>query len=268
LALSASSATGWSLATADRLLQHAGFAMRTIIIGTVLLIAVGVLGYSLVPDDTASESSQATSPQSGATSAVDIHGKLDELASALQSDRQSAQDQWSRIQSQQARLQRMLADFERRLRTVEATAAAPTTDAALSGSATEGMDIDAGQVETEDVSEVDLSRWMDEILRVEYVKQDSTELATEQVLNSLETMPGVLLDAMQCGESFCRATFAHENGGQPDIDALFGGPPFEGESFTVHDPDGRVTLYFTVSGGSLEAFRSEARQVMRAGSWQ
>ena len=59
-----------------------------------------------------------------------------------------------------------------------------------------------------------------------------------------------------------------ETGEHPDIDGLFGGPPFEGESFTLQDPDGRVTLYFTLSGGSLEEFRSEARQAKQAESWQ
>ena len=246
--------------------------MRNIIIGTILGIAVAVLAYSLMPEDTASELSQATRLHSGAMSAVEIQRRLDELASALQSYQKSGQDQWDRIQAQQARLHRMQADFDRRLRTVEATDATPPAGAAISvgteaDSDTVVMNIDGEPVEIEEVSEIDLGRWMDEILRVEYVKQDSTELATEQVLNSLEKVPGVLLEAMQCGESFCRAIFAHENGGQPDVDDLFGAPPFEGESFTVNDPDGRVTLYFTSTGGSLDALRSEARQATWAESW-
>jgi hypothetical protein len=70
---------------------------------------------------------------------------------------------------------------------------------------------------------------------------------------------------MQCGESFCRATFAHENGEQPDIQGLFGEPPFVNEGFTIHEPDGRVTLYFTRPGESLEKLRSEAREAIQAG---
>lgn len=150
-----------------RLIQHSSFAMRNIIIGTILGIAVAVLAYSLMPEDTASELSQATRLHSGAMSAVEIQRRLDELASALQSYQKSGQDQWNRIQAQQARLHRMQADFDRRLRTVEATDATPPAGAAISvgteaDSDTVVMNIDGEQVEIEEVSEVDLGRWMDE----------------------------------------------------------------------------------------------------------
>lgn len=247
--------------------------MRITILVILLFVVVGMLAYSLMPDDTASESSQAMRLHSEATSAVEIQRRLDELVSALQRYQQLDQDQWNRAQSQQARLQKMLADFDRRLRTVEAADAARTSGTAMSGVAqsagnTEMVSIDAETVDSEAVSEVDLGHRMDELLRAGYSKQDSTELATEQVLKSLEKTPDVILEAMQCGDSFCRATFAQENGEHPAIDELFGGPPFEGESFTLQDADGRVTLYFTLSGGSLEEFRSEARQAKQAESWQ
>ena len=62
---------------------------------------------------------------------------------------------------------------------------------------------------------------------------------------------------MQCGDSFCRATFTHLGGEVPDIGVLFGEPPFVTEGFTVERPDGRVMLYFTQPGESLEQFRDE-----------
>ena len=86
-----------------------------------------------------------------------------------------------------------------------------------------------------------------------------------QAAKSLEKVPGVNLEDMQCGESFCRATFAHENGEQPDIRDLFGVPPFVNEGFTLKEPDGRVALYFTRPGESLEKLRSEARKAVQAG---
>ena len=133
------------------------FAMRITIIVILLFVALGVLAYSLMPDDTASESSQAMRLHSEATSTVEIPQRLDEIASALQRYQQLDQDQWNRAQSQQARLQKMLTDFDRRLRTIEAADAARTSDTAISGVAQSGgntdvVSIDADTVDSEAVS--------------------------------------------------------------------------------------------------------------------
>ena len=89
---------------------------------------------------------------------------------------------------------------------------------------------------------------MEETLCVGDVDRDVTNQAIEQTAQSLSRLPGTYLEDMQCGERFCRATFGNEKGEQPDIQNLFGDPPFVNEGFTVNEANGRVSLYFTRLG--------------------
>lgn len=239
--------------------------MQTITILTVATITTTVLAYNFMREDTAFEQPQAVTSQTGATSGLGVQDKLDELASVLQRYQQTNQEQLQQAQLEQARLNKMLADLDTRLQSVETAGDEQTPDAAVSNSVEQATDAavsnsGAGNPESGKVSETDLAHWMDETLRVGYWDGYSTELATEQAAMSLAKVPSVNLDDMQCSERFCRATFAHENGEQPVIGDLFGEPPFVNEGFTIHEPDGRVSLYFAQPGESLEGLRSEARE--------
>ena len=244
--------------------------MRTIVILTVMAITTAVLAYSFVRKDTAAEQPQAVTSQTGATSAVEVQGRLDELASALRRFEQTNQEQSQREELQQAGLKRILADFDTRLRSVETRAAEQTAHAVTSDSAEPGTDTavlnsGAGKPEPAQISEADFGHWVDETLRVGYFDRDATELATEQAGKSVAKLPGVRLEDMQCGERFCRATFAHENGELPAIQELFGEPPFVTDGFTINEAGGRVSLYFVRPGESLKELRSEARNAAGLG---
>lgn len=82
----------------------------------------------------------------------------------------------------------------------------------------------------------------------------------EQMETSLAEVPGINLADMQCGESFCRASFVPENGKPPNISQLIGASPFIDSGFTINEPDGRVRVYFTQPGQSLSELRSEAQE--------
>lgn len=238
--------------------------MRTITILAVITITTTVLVYNFMREETASEQPQAVTSRTEATSSLDVQGRLDrldKLASVLRRYQQTSQEQLQQAQSQQARVNNMLADLDARLRSVETAAGEQVTDTGVS-------DSDARKPESGEVSESDLGHWIDETLRVGYLDRDSTKLATDQAAKSLAKMPGVNLEDMQCGERFCRATFAYENGEQPDIRGLFGVPPFLNEGFTINEADGRVALYFARPGESLDEVRSEAREAAQLGpSW-
>jgi hypothetical protein len=215
-------------------------------------------------EDTAAEQSQAVTSQTGATSGLEVEDRLDELASALRRFQQTNQEQLQRAELQQARLSKMLADLDTRLRSVETRAGEQTTHAGASDSAEQGTDTavpnsGAGKPESAKISEADFGHWMEETLRVGYFDRDATELAIEQAGKSVAKVPGLKLEDMQCGERFCRATFAHENGEPPAIQDLFGEPPFVTDGFTINEADGRVSLYFARPGEPLEELRSEAR---------
>jgi hypothetical protein len=67
---------------------------------------------------------------------------------------------------------------------------------------------------------------------------------------------------MQCDEKFCRAIFTKTNGKEPDIQALYGEPPFLTEGFTLNDADGRISLYFTQPGVTLAELRGEVQNFL------
>jgi hypothetical protein len=230
--------------------------MRTIVILPVMAITTAVLTYNFVREDTAAEQPQAVTSQTGATSAVGV--RLDELASALRHYQQTNQEQLQQANLQQTRLITMLADLDTRLRSVETRAGEQATHAVVSDSVEQATDTavpnsGAGKVE----SEADLGHWMDEKLRVGNFDRDSTALAIAQVDKSIAKLPGVNLEDMQCSERLCRATFAHEKGEPPVIEALFGQPPFVTEGFAINEADGRVSVYFTRPGTSLNELRNE-----------
>jgi len=119
---------------------------------------------------------------------------------------------------------------------------------------------DTGNAEPKKVTETELSHWMDDTLTLEEPDKESTRATAKLAEESLAKVPGVYLDDMQCTDGFCRATFANEEGESPEIGDLFGEPLFESEGFTVNQPDGRVVLYFTRAGESLDNLRIEAEE--------
>lgn len=258
--------------------------MRTTIILTVAAITITALAYHFIRENAASERLQASTSQNEALSSLEVQDKLDTLASSLHSYQQTNQEQLQQAQLEQSRLNKMLADLDTRLRSLETAGGASTPDAAVANSVEQAPDTtvmnsveqtpdlvlansDAGNFESGRVAEADLGHWMDQTLHAGYWDGDSTALATEQATKSLAKVPGVILEDMQCGESFCRATFSHENGEQPDLRDLFGEPPFVTEGFTVNQDESgdRVLLYFARPGVSLGYLRSKAQETAQLG---
>lgn len=232
--------------------------MRTITIWTVLAISIAVLAYKFVREDSVASRTEASAGR-------EVQDRLDRLASALERYHRANHEQLQHAGLEQARLNKILADVDTRLRSVETAAGKQTTKALVSdrlGEATDTVEPNSGtrKPESVKVTETDLAHWMDETLRVGDVDRDLTKLAIEQAAKSLPKLPGTYLEDMQCGERFCRATFGNEKGEQPAIQSLFGEPPFANEGFTINEANGRVSLYFTRPGESLEEFRSEVRK--------
>lgn len=236
--------------------------MRTIVILTVIGTTTAALAYNFMREDSVVEQLQAKAPPTATTSDLQLQERLDELASALARHEQTSQERLQEAQSQNTRLNRTLADLDTRLRSVEAGARGQTTSTVGSDSdeqATDESNSEGGKARSRKVTEADLGHWMDETLRVGTFDQVATQLAIEQAGKSVAEAPGVILEDMQCGERFCRATFADQNGERPAIERLFGAPPFSTEGFTINETDGRVSLYFTRPGETIEGFRREAR---------
>lgn len=251
--------------------------MRPTTITTVTVITIGVIAASvfafgfLRTGDLPNRLDM--SDQKAETAAVsDVQAKLDELAGVLERYQQTNQEYLQQTRMQQSRLDKRLVDLDNRLQSVETGAEAPTTDRVVwysEGQVAAQHDLteddaetasDTKNLEPKKVTESELSHWMDDTLILEEPDQESTRATAKLAEESLEKVPGVQLNDMQCTDGFCRATFASEDGESPAIGDLFGEPPFESEGFTVNQPDGRVVLYFTRAGESLDELRIEAEE--------
>jgi hypothetical protein len=229
-------------------------SMRTITVLTAMALILAALAYRFAGEEPASGPPPAATAPAEAASGPAVQDKLDQLAGALRHYQRTNQEQ-------QARLNKTLADLEARLRAVEAGARERTTagpDGAGRGEDPAGPKSGSGKPDPLKLAEADFGQWMDETLRVGNFDREATDLAKEQAGKSIAKLPGVSLEDLLCGQRFCRATFAHESGEEPAVQALFGEPPFMTEGFTIHEPDGRVSLYFVRPGESLQNLRGEA----------
>lgn len=163
-------------------------------------------------------------------------------------------EQRSSLQEQQAQLRSNRADLDRRISEMEAKLlglqAPPAKQAAT--------DAISKDTKTGTIAESELAAWMDDGLRSERPDTEQTAHARRQITESLAGMPKTRLDDVVCGERFCRAAFAGDDGQPPALSSLFGIPPFEREGFTISEPDGRVAIYFTREGASLTMLRDDA----------
>jgi hypothetical protein len=145
-----------------------------------------------------------------------------------------------------------IAELEARLRSVE-TAGKKVENTTESKSGTKSATR---------ISDARLGLWMDDALRRQW-DRDGSNQARAQVEKGLAQVPGANLEELDCSKRFCRALFAQDNGERPVRGQLIGLLPFTNEGFTVDDPDGRVAIYFTRSGESLDELRKEATASVR-----
>lgn len=238
--------------------------MRTMITLAVAAITIPVLAYTFMPEDAATGHPQAVISENGASSGAEVQGALDKLAKDFEHYQLTSQAQFQRAQQDQARLSAELAVLNARLGSIETAASEPGTNVVGRNSvepSTDAIDFNdgTGKPESRKVSEADLGHWIDETFRVGSGDAHLTAQATEQAAMSLGKLTNINLDTMQCDERFCRATFTKTNGKEPDIQALYGEPPFLTEGFTLYEADGRISLYFTQPGVTLAELRGEAQ---------
>ena len=85
-----------------------------------------------------------------------------------------------------------------------------------------------------------------------------TELAKEETKTSFGSNPSVIVEEILCTEDVCRATLLREGGESLMFEDFVGYPPFTTDGFTVNQPDGRVLLYFTQPGVTIDEIRGDA----------
>ena len=229
--------------------------MRTILISLVTGILTLAISYYVF---VVNEPTEATQFRDTGVSASSDAPVLDAeevlfLTARLEEYQQKVYDHILDTQHQQERFNGVLEHIEARLEAVETSA-----NTQVSGADELNEEYSAYKApKPAQVTDEDIGYFIDESLYAGYQNDGLTSLAADQVVANLDKVPGVSLDDMQCADRFCRATFSHVNGEQPEVHGLFGEPPFVNEGFTIVQPDGRVALYFNQPGESLSELRSE-----------
>lgn len=228
--------------------------MRTkpILIVTAIAIASTGAAYYFLRDNALPRQVEAAKPSISSTSGLNVKN------TPIRDERrdQPANPEQQRL----TQLNDKIADLETRLRYMEATASGQAKDQAVTRPDEPDASNGTEKAKAKKLSEADFGHWLDEVLDRGDFDRDATRLTMEQMETSLADVPGINLADMQCGESFCRASFVPENGKPPNISQLIGASPFIDSGFTINEPDGRVRVYFTQPGQSLSELRSEAQE--------
>lgn len=175
------------------------------------------------------------------------------------------QQQIEEIKQDQNELKQTLMELNRTIKSVKNDINRLTEKTSISLAAQEykeesELDLEKSRNQRKIVTEMQLSQYVDNVIENDGWDEHATNTAWAQTHQVLETMPGVLLDDIQCGTNICRASFARIDGEVPDISNIWGNPPFVSEGFTIPQKDGSVILYFTSEGSSVNDFRALASE--------
>jgi len=228
--------------------------MRNYIFLSIATITGGLLAYTLLNNQNVSEQKHVATPQVEFNTSNDVQTKLNQLATSINELQEMQLAQQQKTQYEQALLKKMLIDLNSKLESTTTD----STVAAITGS----IDLvdETVTVKPKELIENSLGNWMDETLSNNSWDADATTRVREQATLSLENLPNINLDDMQCSERFCRAIFsdAQNSGELPNVQKLMGNPPFTNDGFSVHGDDGRVSLYFTSVGIRFGDLQEEA----------
>ena len=148
---------------------------------------------------------------------------------------------------------------EQRLSAIESTLNQPGV---LGGAGSNNPEGEAEPLDTKPTrssfAQAALGDWMADTLRSTEWDPQATHAVEQQVTASLAALPNTHANEVECGRRFCRATFFRDDGERPALGSLMGAPPFTSEGFMLNEPDGRIAMYFTRAGESIENLRAEA----------
>ena len=186
------------------------------------------------------------------------------LIEFLQQTQDQNQQHLQQVLSSQKQILATVNSMQQRLDQVESKVdAVPShqTELHAGSEASDSNGVAVAENNATNITEAEFGQWMEDSIEFDYQDPEATQWAKAQALDSLANAPGVALDDMRCGDGFCRAAFSPmEQGKTAEISGLFGHPPFVNEGFSVLQNDGRVLLYFSEEGVSMEDLRSQAKQ--------
>lgn len=237
--------------------------MRAMTFAVVTVMVSAMIGLATMHSDDVSPPSQSSASVDPVSQSKDMREALSAIAQelrAIESQRVTALQEENQERKKIAEVINALSsrlDSVEKLQLVrhDAQALSPTQD--TRSDATE-ENIPSTVAPQTKMSGKQLGQWMSNNLALGSLDEKASTQAMEQALASVANLPKVNLDDMQCDTRFCRATFSHRDGIAPEIGEIFGQPPFLTEGFTINEADGRVALFFTQPGVSLEDVRVEA----------
>jgi hypothetical protein len=106
-------------------------------------------------------------------------------------------------------------------------------------------------------SELRLGEHIDQNLEEAAFESEQTLAARAQTQSLMDKLPGVILNDFRCGKGVCRAAFTRVDGDKPNLETLWGEPPFVNQIIEVPQDDGGTILYFTERDVSMDDIRDK-----------
>lgn len=213
--------------------------------GVIAIMSIGVACY-LLPDNNAANNGKRITPLLYSTSNLNL---------------KKTQLYEGRSEQILAQLSDKVVALEARLKRLEATVSIQSKNLYVEATVAPSLSYKE-KAQAKQFSEADFSHWMDDALDTGHFDLAETKSIIDKAEKSLAALPGVSVDDMECGKSFCRAKFTPEAGKPLNIAEVFGASPFMGSGFTIDEPDGSVKVYFTQPGQSIDELRREAEKTV------
>jgi len=181
--------------------------------------------------------------------------QLESLGAMFEESQRINRKQFQRLQNGYDRAIKILTELEDRLQYLERT----NVDNAGGADQEADSPVPESGHQPAPVSDAEMAHWLDQSIIIDKAGVGPEMRIKDVAQRSIRKLPDVNLDDLKCGDGFCRATFSHAAGEKPEVNKLFGEPPFLNEGFTINQPDGRVLLYFNQPGESIEELRMNAQ---------
>lgn len=242
--------------------------LSAVIAATAVTGATATAVHLIMQNDSGLEL-DAVSSHTRAISDLELHNKLDKLGDLLQRNQERTREQLQQAKLERIRFSDILNRLTVRLEALESVSADNVSEAVISNNIEQTTNTEISENgdptyrNSMEVSEDYVASWIDETLLAGKVSSDLTEAVKEEAKKSFGPTSSVLLEDMRCTADICRATLTREDGTQPAIEDFLGHHPFTADGFTVNGPDGRIVLYFSQPGVSLDEIRSEASESAR-----
>ncbi|TVZ41004.1 hypothetical protein P886_0341 [Alteromonadaceae bacterium 2753L.S.0a.02] len=121
---------------------------------------------------------------------------------------------------------------------------------------------DEGKGADNHISDSNVAQFIESDFDRNGVDQDVSDEYYSATVALLMDNPEIVVDRVRCNQNYCSALFNTVDGASPNIEEVWGNPPFMHEGFSIPQIDGGLLLYFTDDQTNIDELRSLAAEYL------